>query len=120
MAKTLSSHPFDNHWALRQEAGQVLLQACNLFGQEYATLKSRVMKTLCEAVAASKPLSTQFGGIAALTLFGPKTVDAFLLPLIIPYYDHWETALGSCPPLPQQVELQHCQQAMLVRLWWWL
>jgi hypothetical protein len=79
---------------------------------------------MCEATAADKPLPTIFGGIVAITLFGPKAVDAFLLPLIIPYFKKWEASLDKTHNLEKQVELQHCQQAIMVRrndtlyLWW--
>jgi transcription initiation factor TFIID subunit 6 len=113
VAKNLSSRPMDNHWALRFEAAQVLLLACDRFGQEYLTLQARVLKTLCEATAADKPLPTMFGGIVGVTLFGPKAVDAFLLPLVIPYFTKWQHQLENTRNLEQRFALQECQQAIL-------
>lgn len=85
------------------------------FGQEYLTLQARVLKTLCEATAADKPLPTMFGGIVGVTLFGPKAVDAFLLPLVIPYFTKWQHQLENTRNLEQRFALQECQQAILVR-----
>ena len=86
------------------------------FGQEYSTLKARVLKTLCEATAADKPLPTIYGGIVGVTLFGPKAVDAFLLPLVIPYFTKWQQQLDTTRSLERTMELQACQQAILVRI----
>jgi len=75
-----------------------------------------VLKTLCEATAADKPLPTIFGGIVGVMLFGPKAVDAFLLPLVIPYFTQWEESLKTVDDLEKRQELQECQQAILVRI----
>lgn len=114
VAKKLANHRTDNHWALRQEAASTLLQACNLFGEEYASLKARVLKALCEATAPEKALTTCFGGLVAITLFGIKAVDAFLLPLAIPYIQQWDKALESSDTdLNECIEIERCQWALL-------
>jgi hypothetical protein len=56
-----------------------------------------------------------FGGIVGVTLFGPKAVDAFLLPLVIPYFTKWQHQLENTRNLEQRFALQECQQAILVR-----
>jgi hypothetical protein len=94
---------------------QTLIFVWNRFGDEYTTLKARVLKTLCEATAADKPLPTIFGGIVAVTLFGPKAIDAFLVPLFIPYFTKWEESLKTVNDLEKRLELQECQQAIMVR-----
>ena len=83
---------------------------------------------MCEATSANKPLPTIFGGIVTITLFGSKAVDAFLLPLIIPYFKIWDASLETTHNLGRQMELHYCQQAIMVRyliyihiyicLWW--
>jgi hypothetical protein len=42
-----------------------VITPCKLFryGEEYATLKARVLRTLVEATASDKPLSSQYGEI---------------------------------------------------------
>jgi len=83
------------------------------FGDDYATLKARVLKTLCDAAGPDKCLPTQYGGFVAIALFGPKAINAFLLPLALQYWKTWETTLDATTDLGQRVELQMCQQAVL-------
>lgn len=86
------------------------------FGDEYTTLKPRVLKQLYDAGAADdEALPTVFGGIVGVTLFGPKAVDALLLPLIVPYYTKWQASLETTQDLEKRFALQQCQQAILVR-----
>jgi hypothetical protein len=85
------------------------------FGDEYATLKARVLKTLCDAAGLDKALATQYGGIVAISLFGPKAIDAFLLPLAVDYWKRWEAELDQSSDLEYRLELQMCKQAVLVR-----
>jgi transcription initiation factor TFIID subunit 6 len=113
VAKKLSSRPSDNHWALRREAAQTLIRACNLFGEEYATLKARVLRTLCDATSPDKPLTTQYGGIVAISLFGSKAIDAFLLPIVPEYWKRWDDSLKTTIDMDQRTELLMCQQAVL-------
>ena len=56
------------------------------FGEDYATLKARVLRTLCDATGPDRSTTTQYGGIVAISLFGPKAIDAFLLPVVPSYY----------------------------------
>jgi transcription initiation factor TFIID subunit 6 len=85
------------------------------FGDDYATLKARVLRTLCDAAGADKSLATQYGGFVGITLFGPKAINAFLLPLAMDYWNQWEKKLDETNDLEQRLELQMCKQAMLVR-----
>jgi len=113
VAQRLSSHPFDNHWILRYEAALCLVQACNLFGEDYATLKARVLKPLSQAIAPGRPLSTRYGGLVAITFFGPKAINAFVLPLALEYWKESEAKLSTCNKLEQRMEIQMCEQATL-------
>ncbi len=83
------------------------------FGDDYATLKARVLKTLCDAAGPDKCLPTQYGGFVAISLFGPKAINAFLLPLAMEYWKTWDTTLNATDDLGQRMELQMCQQAVL-------
>ena len=60
-------------------------------------------------------MNTQYGGFVAISLFGPKAIDAFLLPLAIHYWNQWEAKLDSTTDLQQRMELQMCEHAILVR-----
>jgi transcription initiation factor TFIID subunit 6 len=69
---------------------------------------------LCEAIGPDKSLPTQFGGIVGITLFGPKAINAFVLPLALEYWEQWQEALAhQVTDLQQRTDLQMCQQAML-------
>lgn len=103
-----------NHWALRREAALTVMQACQWFGNDYPTLKARVLRTLCDAISPDKARTTQYGGIVGISLFGAKAVDAFLLPVISEYWKQWETELGSTTDREARTELLMCQQAVLV------
>jgi len=116
VAQRLSSKSFDNHWILRYEAALCLVQACNLFGEDYATLKARVLKTLSDAIGPARSLSTRYGGLVAITFFGPKAINAFVLPLALDYWKQSETMLSNCSNLEQRMEIQMCQQATLSAL----
>ncbi|CAB9521142.1 TFIID subunit 6 [Seminavis robusta] len=114
VASKLSSRPTDDHWALRREAAQTLIRACNLFGEEYATLKARVLRTLCDGTGPDKTVTTQYGGIVAISLFGSKAIDAFLLPVVPAYYQEWEKELAKVTDdMERRTELVMCQQAVL-------
>jgi hypothetical protein len=78
-------------------------------------LKARVLRTLCDAAGVDKSLATQYGGFVGITLFGPKAINAFLLPLAMDYWNQWEKKLDETNDLEQRLELQMCKQAMLVR-----
>lgn len=60
------------------------------------------------------PLSTQYGGIVGISLFGPKAINAFLLPVALEYWGQWEKKLEETNDLEQRLELQMCEQAVLV------
>ena len=100
-------------WALRREAADVLTYACNIFGAEYATLKSRVLRTLCQAMDPSKDLTSRFGGIVGLTAFGPKAVAAFLVQPALKWYSNFETLLKGDLGEQDRYKIQMCQRAIL-------
>ena len=101
---------------LSSTAAHIYFHACpNRFGEQYTTLKARVLRTLCEALSPDMPLTTQYGGIVGISRFGPKAVDAFLLPLATSYWTRWEEALKASAynDINGRFELQQCQRALL-------
>ena len=84
------------------------------FGNDYSTLKATVLKTLCKAAGPDQSLGTQYGGFVAMTLFGPKAINAFLLPLALDYWNHWEDTLEVENDPERRLSVQMCQQAILV------
>ncbi len=150
----------ENHWLLRDEASDVIVRVCALFGDKYGNLRGKVIQTLCKALqlqhidgigavdvatttttatAATTTTTTTtssgstrgdpsvgdndlgrwYGGIVGITKFGPKTVDAFILPLV-GHWGIWEKVLEdssskSTAHVSQEVRfaLQRCQDALL-------
>lgn len=50
----------------------------------------------------------------AISLFGSKAIDAFLLPVVPTYWRQWEKALETTTSAEHRTELLMCQQAVLV------
>ena len=107
----------ENHWLLRDEASDVLLRTCALFGEKYGNLRGKVIQTLCKALDESLELKGNrlgrwYGGIVGITKFGAKTVDAFILPLV-GHWSIWEKALEKTSG-DVRFGLMRCQDALLV------
>jgi transcription initiation factor TFIID subunit 6 len=91
-------HHMTNHYNLRNEAATTLAICTNLFSQDYTTLKSRILRTLCQALEMDDDdhnLSSRYGGIVAITLFGNRAIDAFIIPLLMDCWEVWEEELGK-------------------------
>jgi hypothetical protein len=71
------------------------------------------LKTLSDAIGPDKSLSTRYGGLVAITFFGSKAINAFVLPLALDYWKKSETALSNANNLEQRMAIQMCQQATL-------
>ena len=111
------STSLQDHWILREEASRTLLKACTMFGSQYTTLKSRILKTFVQAIdIRTKPSSTIYGGIIGITTFGPKAIDAFLIPIAAFYYKVWDHMLLQEEEKDDPIailQLQYCQYAIL-------
>jgi transcription initiation factor TFIID subunit 6 len=107
-----------NHWALRRDAALALLTTCQVFGKDYVNLQVTILQPLCNALGPDKGLASRYGGMAAVTLFGPKAVDAYLLEVILLSWDDWEKALESPSRDKDIVEaIRMCQQAALTAMY---
>jgi len=127
VAKKLCNSPYEDHWSLREAAARCLVKACDLYGMQYTTMKPRIMKLLTQqALRVDRPLATQYGGIVGISLFGPRAVDAFLLPVAQEYWECWDGELKSLiknegssgdgekkRDVWREYELHMCQQALL-------
>ncbi len=93
---TSTSSQFHDHWSLREEAAKCLVKACNIYGDQYTTMRPRLIKLLTQqALRRDRPLATQYGGIVGISLFGPRAIDAFILPLAREYWECWEEELRT-------------------------
>ena len=126
VAKKLSSREEEDHWSLRELAARCLVKACDMYGGQYTTMKPRIMKLLTQqALRLDRPLVTQYGGIVGISLFGPRAIDAFLLPVAREYWECWDKELQALVnnnsssggkkkrDVWREYELQMCQQALL-------
>lgn len=77
-------------------------------------LEARVLKALCKAVGPGKALPTVYGGFIAISRFGSNAIDSFLLPLAMGYWKTWESQLQKTNDSEKRLELQMCQQVVLV------
>ena len=77
-------------------------------------LEARILKALCKAIGPNQSLSTQYGGLIAISLFGANAINAFLLPLAMTYWKKWESMLEKTTVAEERLQLQMCQQAVLV------
>lgn len=77
-------------------------------------LEARVLKALCKAIGPGQALPTVYGGFTAITLFGPNAINSFLLPLAMGNWKKWESQLEHNKDVKKGLELQMCQQAVLV------
>ena len=124
---------------MREEAANALVKACDVYGHQYASVRPRVIKLLTQqALRSDRPLCTQYGGIVGISLFGPRAIDAFLLPIAGEYWERWEEELrreynddgddghvddavarggrwrsGTRRDVDREYELTMCQQALL-------
>jgi transcription initiation factor TFIID subunit 6 len=113
----------EDHWSLRELAARCLVKACDMYGVQYTTMKPRIMKLLTQqALRLDRPLVTQYGGIVGISLFGPRAIDAFLLPVAKEYWECWDKELQALVNSSsgkkkrvvwREYELQMCQQALL-------
>jgi transcription initiation factor TFIID subunit 6 len=120
----------EDHWSLREAAARCLVKACDLYGVQYTTMKPRIIKLLTQqALRVDRPLATQYGGIVGISLFGPRAVDAFLLPVAQEYWEFWDEELKKLlvngtnenggggaknkRDVWREYELHMCQQALL-------
>ncbi|EME28617.1 transcription initiation factor TFIID subunit D5 [Galdieria sulphuraria] len=81
LGKKLCSSWMDPHWHLRDYSSSVLGFIYKHFGPNYATLQTRVTKTLISALLDEKrPLSTRYGAIVGLVSLGVCEVQICLMP----------------------------------------
>lgn len=80
----------DDHWALRDFSANMIADLCQQYGSAYASLQPRICKTLVAALLdASKPLTTHYGAIRAISALGSASREQLLFPnlaTLVPFY----------------------------------
>jgi transcription initiation factor TFIID subunit 6 len=82
-------------WSLKQDAADTLATACDLYGDEYATLRSRVLKALCRAASADRHLTSRYGGIVGIAALGHRAISAFLVEPSMEWFADFDSALEA-------------------------
>ncbi|PRP82397.1 hypothetical protein PROFUN_10173 [Planoprotostelium fungivorum] len=96
VGKRLCAEPTENHWALRDYSASLVLLVCERFGRGYPAFQPRVTKTLVQAFCdPSKPLTTHYGAIKGLSVFGPQVVETSLIPHLKDYVPKLQPKLES-------------------------
>lgn len=95
---------YGQEFPLRTTGAYSLALACRKFGDEYPTLRARILKKLCEGLESS-PTPTCFGSMSAITYFGPKAVDSFLLPFVFKQWPSWKNNSSPAARMCQHAAL---------------
>ena len=89
----------DNHWQLRQRAAATLKLICrNLKDSEaFYQIQSRLVKTLLTQgfLDTKKPLTSHYGAVVGLGMFGSRVVRTLLLPNLDKYMAFLDAILHS-------------------------
>ncbi|KAA8500055.1 Transcription initiation factor TFIID subunit 6 [Porphyridium purpureum] len=100
VGKRLSATKSENHWELRDCAADILLNICTKFGVTYTNIQSHITKTLSSALQdSSKPLTSQYGAVVGLSVFGRHVFESILLPFVRVYVPVLEEELAGVSSL---------------------
>lgn len=114
VGKRLCAEPTEDHWKLREEAADIVVDICTTFGAAYETLQPRVTKTLLGAfVNPARPLTTHYGAIVGLTKLGPHTIHNLVLPHLQAYMTRLEPERLSATDSVKRLEASKCYSALL-------
>eukprot|EP00180_Rhodochaete_pulchella_P002932 Plantae.Rhodophyta-Rhodochaete_pulchella.ctg4683.p1 GENE.Plantae.Rhodophyta-Rhodochaete_pulchella.ctg4683~~Plantae.Rhodophyta-Rhodochaete_pulchella.ctg4683.p1 ORF type:complete len:251 (-),score=30.64 Plantae.Rhodophyta-Rhodochaete_pulchella.ctg4683:1282-1926(-) len=96
VGKKLSAKSSEDHWALRDFAARLAGDVCTKHGRSYASLQSRITKTLVQALLdTERPLPTHYGAIVGLSTMGSHVLDVILMPNLEPYIHILAAELGK-------------------------
>lgn len=115
LKKSVSQHPSENHWALRDLGSQLIATICRRWGDKYPVLQTRVTRTLLRGfLDGTKGFTTNYGAIKCLAELGPNVVHVLILPNLKAYSAILEPAISSKNTNPQKrEEAIRVQQAIL-------
>mmetsp|Transcript_29538 Transcript_29538/g.82548 ORF Transcript_29538/g.82548 Transcript_29538/m.82548 type:complete len:499 (-) Transcript_29538:15-1511(-) len=81
LGKRICADRSENHWALRDDAAELVSIVCRQRGRNFAMLQSRVAHTLVHAfMDMKKPLTTHYGAIVALAGLGHNVTQLLIVP----------------------------------------
>lgn len=117
VGQRLSEGSLEDHWSLRDAAASLLILICQKYGDAYAQLQPRVLKTLLKAICdPTKGFPSKYGAIMAFSLLGPDTIEAFIIPNIKEILEE-----GSSPSeMAGGIEKEKLEHALLAAIGKWL
>ena len=117
VGQRLSERPVDDHWSLRDAAASFLILVCQKYGDAYVQLQPRVLKTLLKAICdPSKGFPSKYGAIMALSLLGPDTIEAFIIPNVKEILENGQTT----SEMTCGIEKEKLEHALLTAIGKWL
>ncbi|KAK4535352.1 hypothetical protein CDCA_CDCA04G1377 [Cyanidium caldarium] len=91
VGKHLCGSPDEDHWALRDDAADLLSMVYRRFGGAYESLPLRITETLRRALTdPARPLPTQYGALVAFRALGPAAWTTYVAPLADTLRQRWE------------------------------
>jgi transcription initiation factor TFIID subunit 6 len=80
--KKICKNRDEPHWDVRELAARTVAEVCQMFGDKYPDLQTRITETYIEAMRkSSSNLSTHFGAIVGTYWLGPLVVESVLMSL---------------------------------------
>ncbi|KAH7933340.1 hypothetical protein HPB49_011627 [Dermacentor silvarum] len=99
-------NPANDHWALRDNAAQLLAALLRFWADRVAGLENQVLDALGECVRdpSLRPLCAQYGAVSGLTALGVEALQQVLGPHLVAYWRHLEAVLADCRPANAQAQ----------------
>ena len=97
---SLSPSVFDDHWALRREAAQVVASIVKRYESDVTDLHVRVCKTYIDAFQADKSLFSVYGGIVGLVSLGQVEIKCVLIPSLYKIRARLSQTSSACEGAP--------------------
>lgn len=99
-------NPANDHWALRDNAAQLLAALLRFWADRVAGLENQVLDALGECVRdpSLRPLCAQYGAVSGLTALGVEALQQVLGPHLAAYWRHLEAVLADCRPANAQAQ----------------
>lgn len=99
-------NPANDHWALRDNAAQLLAALLRFWADRVAGLENQVLDALGECVRdpSLRPLCAQYGAVSGLTALGVEALQQVLGPHLGSYWRHLELILADCRPANAQAQ----------------
>ncbi|ELP94151.1 transcription initiation factor tfiid, putative [Entamoeba invadens IP1] len=104
VTKQIGTGAMEDHWEIRTRAAKIVKKLSERYSDKYGRLNARLLQTYLKAITeATKPLTTQYGGIVGITAMGERAVFHLLVPAMKSLKERYE---GS------DVEQKMCSKAL--------